>query len=143
MRNHGWSILELLIVALIISVCGGITVGRFLEVRASQALQATAGILVLELSSLRVRAISLNEPLSLVVGADRRTYGLAVRKTDPARWISLPQGIRFTKVPTLPVTFYSRANAAPAGSLVLTSERAGSIRVVVAPFGRIRWEWLP
>ncbi len=143
MRNHGWSILELLIAALVISICGGIAVVRFMEARASQTLQATAQILAMELSSLRVRAISLNEPLSFVVGADGTTYGLAVRRTDPERWNDLPRGIRFTRVPSSPVTFYSRANAAPAGSLVLTSEKAGSIRVVVAPFGRIRWEWLP
>jgi Tfp pilus assembly protein FimT len=143
MRNRGWSILELLIVALIITICGGMAVARFVEARAVQTLQETARILAMELSSLRVRAISLNEPLSLVVGADGKTYGLAVRKKVPTRWITLPEGIRFTKVPSSPVTFYSRANAAPAGSLVLTSEKAGAVRVVVAPFGRIRWEWLP
>lgn len=143
MRNQGWTILELLIVALIISLCGGIVIVRFIEVRALQTLQATAQILAMDLSSLRVRAVSLNEPLSVVIGPEGRTYGLAVRKMKPERWVVLPPGIRVTAAPSAPVTFYSRANAAPAGTFVLTSQRAGSARVVVAPFGRIRWEWLP
>lgn len=107
------------------------------------SLQATARVLVADLTTLRIRAISLNQPLWIKVAEDRTKYGLAVRATEPGRWVELPEGIRFTSAPSVPVTFYSRGNAAPAGSLVLTSRRGMAVRIVVAPFGRVRWEWRP
>ncbi len=143
MKNHGWTALELLIVLLILGIMAGLGIARFHEMRAMLALQATAQVLVADLSSLRGRAISLNQPLSLRITEDGEGYGAGPRTGTPERWVRLPEGIRFTGAPSRPITFYSRANAVPAGSLVLTSSTAGSVRVVVAPFGRIRWEWLP
>lgn len=143
MKNQGWSILEILIVSLIISVCAGVGVSSLIGIRAMQTLQSTARILAADLSTLRTRAVSLNRPLSLVVAEDGMSYGLAARATTPERWVGLRSGIRITSSPSHPVTFYSRGNAAPAGSLILTSPRGASVRVIVAPFGRIRWEWLP
>lgn len=142
MNNPGWTLLELMVVSMILCIGGAVAAGRWVEARAMHQLQSTSRILVADLSNLRIRAVSLNRPLSLIVGEDRVSYGLAERGATPTRRIELPRGIRFSIVPATSLTFYPRANVAPAGSFVLSSDRAGSIRVVVAPFGRVRWEWI-
>ncbi len=90
----------------------------------------------------RLQAISTNKSLAFEVAQEGQSFWWRDAETGGTyettiRW--LPEGVRIDKRPALPVRFFPRGNAAPAGSYVLAG-KAGAYRVVVNPAGRIRVE---
>jgi len=141
MNNRGFQLLECLIVCALIACLGGIGFGTLNGIIEWYRLQLGARVFVSQISSVRSSAISRNVSLSVLVDSAGESYGWALRKTESEAWRRLPPGVSFSRVPRNPVTFFSRGNAAPAGTFVLAN-RKGEIKVVVAPNGRIRWETL-
>ena len=140
MRERGVTLIECVIVLALLALVAAVSLPRAREAQGALELRFTAELLVADLAKTRAWAVSHNAPVSFHVAGSERAYGFAFPGRSPERWTSLPEGIAFIRHPTRPVTFYSRGNVVPAGSLVLGSP-AGEVRVIAAPMGRVRWEW--
>jgi len=141
MKEEGYQLLECLAVCLFLTVLfgvGGISLSRSLD---RYRLETSAKGLAAELGALRIAAVSRKAPLSVFISDCRSQYGFGLRKESPVALRSLRTGVCFANHPKRPLTFYSRGNAVPAGSYLLSSA-AGQCKVVVAPTGRIRCEYL-
>ena len=141
MNKRGFQLLECLIVCALLACLGGIGFGTLNGVIEWYRLQVGARAFVSQVASVRSSAISRNVSLRVLVDPGRESYGWALRGTESVIWRRLPPGVSFTRVPRNPVTFFSRGNAAPAGTFLLAN-RKGEIKIVVAPNGRVRWETL-
>lgn len=137
---RGFSLIELAMATTILILATGLGMSFLSRSLDLWQLQGAAQALGAELTRLRGVAVSTGTPIRFVIRATADGYGPAIGPTDPSNWTVLPARIGFAAFPSRPVTFYSRGQAAPAGTFVLQS-RAGTIRVVVAPMGRVRWEW--
>ncbi len=135
------TLIECLVVLALLTLAAAISLPLAREAKSAFELRTTAELLVAELAGTRAWAVSHNAPVCVLVAETGEAYGFAIPGREPDRWTGLPRGIRFVRRPRRPLTFHSRGNVAPAGTLVLRSA-AGEVRVVVAPMGRVRWEWI-
>jgi prepilin-type N-terminal cleavage/methylation domain-containing protein len=140
MRERGVTLIECVIVLALLTLVAAVSLPRAGEAQRAMELRLTAELLVADLAKTRAWAVSHNAPVSFHVAESDRAYGFAFPGRSPERWTPLPEGITFIHHPLRPVTFFSRGNVVPAGSLVLRSS-AGEVRVITAPMGRVRWEW--
>jgi hypothetical protein len=141
MKVEGYQLLECLAVCLLLTLLvgvGGISLNRSLD---RYRLECSAQGLAADLGSLRIAAVSRKTPLSVSIYDCRSKYAFGLRNGIPVSLRSLRPGVSFENYPKRPLTFYSRGNAVPAGSYLLSSA-AGQCKVVVAPTGRIRCEYL-
>jgi type II secretory pathway pseudopilin PulG len=141
MNKRGFQLLECLIVCALIACLAGIGFGSLNGIIEWYRLQLGARAFVSQVSAVRSSAISRNVSVSVLIDPAGEAYGWAPRGAESAAWRRLPPGVLFTTSPKNPVTFFSRGNAAPAGSFLLANQ-GGKIKVVVAPNGRVRWETL-
>ena len=100
-----------------------------------------SGCLVPNFLRFELRAVGFNYPISVEVSDSMDQFGFVGRGDITICWIPLPTGVRFTQIPKKQITFYPRGNAAPAGTFHLENSR-GSVKVIVAVSGRVRWEKL-
>ncbi|GAB4243754.1 MAG: hypothetical protein Kow00109_19630 [Acidobacteriota bacterium] len=141
MRSVGFTLLEALIVTSVMVLLAGATWSGWRRCVEAWRVREAAELLGAELARARSLAVQANRSVSVFVHPSATAYGRAPAGTLPAVWRPLPPGVRVVGAPGLPVTFYSRCIAAPAGAYVLAASSCRA-KVVVAPFGRIRWEWL-
>lgn len=87
-RNSGFTLLELIVVLLLISLIAGISVVTFTGALSSGKLDATARSLVAAMKHARVMAIMNGEAQSVFVDLDTGTYGIEGRDGRP-----FPKGI--------------------------------------------------
>lgn len=141
MNKRGFQLLECLIVCALIACLSGIGFGTLNGIMAWYRLQLGARAFVSQVSAVRSSAISRNVSVSVLIDPAGESYGWVPRGAESEVWRRLPAGVMFTTAPRNPVTFFSRGNAAPAGTFLLAN-RGGKVKVVVAPNGRVRWETL-
>lgn len=137
MNERGVSYVEVLITCMILAVFAGVGFTSMTAFRRAADLQASCEIMISDLNRARIRAISSNLPVSIIVRPDRQAYAV-VEAGDPVRWRVFPSGVRLTSFPSRPVVFYSRGGATPAGSFTVANA-SGQLRIVVSAFGRVRW----
>jgi Tfp pilus assembly protein FimT len=141
MKANGFQLFECMMVCLLVAVLGGlggISLGKLLG---RSRLESAAQEMIGHLGALRAAAVSRKLSLAITVGETGRSYGFGPRGEDPAAWRDLPPGVQIVDSPGSSVTFYSRGIAVPAGSFLLANE-VGRIRLIIAPTGRMRWEYL-
>jgi hypothetical protein len=126
-----WCILTGMLSTTVITVVEGI--------RDQQGLQMAGESFVSAVSVARFEAMTKNLAVQIRVHPGRSQFSMALGRDKPHLWVNLPRGVSFSKVPSKPITFFSRGNVAPAGTFTLTNER-GQIQVIVALSGRIRWK---
>ncbi len=140
MKDRGLTLLELLIALTLISF--SLTAGlRFATglVRQHQ-LHGTGQQLVATLNQARRLAVARNAVIQLETDPAGKRFGLKPRgNSAPESWSHLPAEVHWRRLPKKPITFFPRGSAAPAGSLAI-SNSAGTLRVVVAVSGRVRWQ---
>ena len=139
MKMEGYQLLECLVVCLLLSAMLGVGGSAFLQFLDRYRLEIAAKGLVAHLVEVRTAAVSRKMPISVSVSSCRSKYGIGPRDLEVAVWRSLPTGVNFVDPIRQSLTFYSRGNAVPAGTLSL-SNNAGYCKVVVSPTGRIRCE---
>ena len=138
MMQRGFQLFETtLAISLLLTVAGwsALSTQRFLT---EQRLNAACLAMVSAAAAARAIAITRNTDIQLATRSPSREFALTPRHQEPASWKSLPVGVSFASVPARPVTFHGRGTAAPAGTLRVTNE-SGTIRIVVAVSGRVRW----
>lgn len=128
-----------MIVCLVAAILLGQGTAWLIGLRRLYDLQASARLLVSDISRTRSEAITLNVPFSILVDSPARAYAVSGGGQNPTQWRVLPAGVEFEHWPGTPVTFYSRGNAVPGGTYILRSADR-RVRVIVAAGGRIRWE---
>ena len=136
-RERGFQLLELMLVCALIAVGSTFGVGAWYEWISRHRLHNAAVGLSAFLQGARLSAMSRNAAIQVQVQGDR--YAMALRGSDAVLWRRFPNGVQAAQVPRRPVTFFSRGNAAPAGSFVLQNQ-SGQVRVIVSPAGRVRRE---
>lgn len=139
--GKGFTLIELLICSLLIAILSGIVLGSWTAILDWYRLKTAGQALVTHLALARAESVARNVDLCLVITADQTQYGFSEPRSVCKVKRRLPQGVRFTRVPGRALTFHSRGVAVPAGSVVL-GNRLGSLKVIIPPAGRIRWEFL-
>lgn len=139
-RTQGFQLIEVMIVLALAVLAVGIAGASIIGIASGHRLDLGVRAFVSELASLRARAVSGNRVLSVQIDETKTRYGVAPPGGSPRSWIQLPPGVRFRGQPRRPVTFYSRGSAVPAGTYLIANS-SGSIKVIVAASGRIRWEY--
>ena len=140
MKDHGLTLLELLIALGLISFClaAGLRFATGL-VRQHQ-LHGTGQKLVATLNQARRLAVARNAVIQLETDGAGKRFGLKARSNSaPEFWTYLPAEVDWARLPSRRITFFPRGSAAPAGSLAVANS-AGTLRVVVAVSGRVRWQ---
>lgn len=140
-KDFGFTLIETLIVLLLLLSIATLGGGMWDRLRSNQILRSTGRALVAELSQARSQAVTRNLSIAVRIRADRQAYSLSPAAESPGRWRRLPDGIRFQNIPKQAIVFFSRGNAAPGGTAVLSNGQ-DELKIVVAVSGRIRWEWI-
>jgi hypothetical protein len=140
MRQNGFQLLDCLITVLVIAILGGIGASSFSALQQRHKLHRCGLSLFDRVIRARSLAVSLNQPVSVVVLPELNRYGFGWTGTVPATWYRLEPGLQFSAAPRKPIHFYSRGVAVPGGTISISGEM-GEFKVVVAPGGRIRWEY--
>jgi len=140
-ERTGFTVVELTLVLAVFAVLGTMSLVQGRRWMEAYDLRDAGVAFAAELSAARTQAIASNLTISIVVSEDRRRYGRSSWGRPPESWTELPRGVRFQTVPGRELRWFSRGNAAPSGTYQLASA-AGALRVVVAPMGRVRWEWV-
>lgn len=138
--SRGFQLIELMIVVALAVLGVGFAGASIVRIASSHRLDFGVRTFVSELSSLRARAVTGNRPMSVQIDGTGTRYGFGSPGDLPRSWTQLPAGVRFRGQPLRPVTFYSRGSAVPAGSYLIENS-AGTIKVIVAASGRIRWKY--
>ena len=139
--NHvrGFNLLEVTLWCLLTGTLStvGLSVGE--GIRDQQRLHLAGESLVSTVLAARFDAMTKNLALQIRVHPDRNQFTVALKNDEPDLWQSLPRGVVFSKIPSRPITFFSRGSAAPAGTFTLENKR-GQIQVIVSLSGRVRWK---
>ena len=136
--QRGFQLFETAVaISLLLTLAGWsvLSTQRFL---AEHKLNAACLAIVSAATAARSIAMTRNTDIQLATRSLSGEFGLAPRHKEPAIWKSLPAGVSFASVPARSVTFHGRGTAAPAGTLRITNE-SGTLRIVVAVSGRVRW----
>ena len=131
-NENGFQVLELILVLALIGVAGAVGVGAWSEWAQHYRLQAAADTLTGFLLAARGSALTRNTAIQIRVREDRSAVSMTPRGEEaPQFWEMLPQGVRLAAVPSRPISFFSRGNAAPAGTYLLQNRRG---QTIVAPY---------
>ena len=137
----GFALPELLIVVAITAIIVAFAVPGFLRIQKEWSLWGSARMVETSLQWGRMRAIASNSPVLFEVEEDGRRFiwrdpvtedifeGTVRYMTGDARIVSSPR---------VPLRFYPRGNAAPAGTYRVEGE-TGSYSIIITPGGRIRF----
>lgn len=136
-QQRGFQLLELVLVLALIAVAAAIGAGAWSEWTSRYHLYLATDALNACLQSARTGAMTQNAAVEVQVQAHR--YSMSLRGEEPVLWRRFPKDVEVVKAPSRAVAFYSRGNAAPAGSFVLQG-RGGQVKLVVSPSGRVRVE---
>ena len=139
MNARGYQVLDVILVCLLIgflSTWGVVSLHRMAD---QQRLQTASQIFLSMLANARFHSVAKNLPTQIRIHPSGRKFALAMKDEKPSLWQNLPKGVEFSTSPANPLSFYSRGNAAPAGSYTLRNQ-AGEIKVVVSFTGRLSWE---
>lgn len=139
MRAKGYTLFEITLWCLLMGTLStvGLSVGE--GIRDQQRLHLAGESLVSAVSAARFDAMTKNLALQIRVHPERNQFTVALKDDEPDLWQNLPRGVVFSKIPSRPITFFSRGSAAPAGSFTLENQR-GQIQVIVSLSGRVRWK---
>ncbi|HSR50621.1 MAG TPA: prepilin-type N-terminal cleavage/methylation domain-containing protein [Acidobacteriota bacterium] len=137
MNERGFQLIELVLVLAILSLAGAIAAGGWSRLSDHYRLRDGGQRLSALLRSARTLALAGTAPLEVRAREDGRGLGLSIGPDPPSAWMFLPQGVRLIRTPRRPLRFFSRGQVAPAGRYRLEG-RYGSLDVVVAPWGRVR-----
>ncbi len=138
MKRRGFQLFETAVaISLIIALAGWSALGTR-RLLAEHRLHAAGLSMFSAAAAARSMAVTRNTDVRLATRFVSRQFGLAPSHGVPTSWKSLPPGVHFATVPSRSVTFHGRGTAAPAGSFRITNE-AGTIRVVIAVWGRVQW----
>jgi hypothetical protein len=139
MTQRGYTLLELALVCLISILVSTLGAGVWGRADEQVRLHSASRIFASALLQARSQAIAKNVPLRLHINPDGRRFAVEPANLQPASWQHLPSGVSFTGAPLAAPVFYSRGSIVPAGTYLL-SNRAGSMKVILSPGGRIRWQ---
>jgi type II secretory pathway pseudopilin PulG len=139
MAERGYTLLELTLVCLLTVLVCGLGANLWGQAAEQVRLQSAGRTFAAALIEARSQAITRNVSLRLHINPDGRHFSLVPPHLQPALWRPLPSGVSFSGAPRASPVFYSRGSVVPAGTFLLRNE-IGTIRVVVSPGGRIRWE---
>lgn len=137
MHERGFSLVDVLMTCLLAGAVITVGVTSWDSLSANHRLQTACQSLTSDLWRARVASLAGNLPVSLEVRFDRSAYAI-VELGEAPTWRELPRGVRFTDCPKTRITFYSRGSVVPGGTYTL-SNGSGSIQVIVAASGRVRW----
>ena len=140
--SEGYSLVELLIVIVCISILLTAAVPNMAHLHQVWALWGSARVLEASLQWGRMHAIAANTPILFKVDETQQQFHWEDPVTgDPYEGSvrSLSHGVRIAKCPKRSLRFYQHGNAAPAGTYVIKNQ-TGSYSVVVTPGGRIRFQ---
>jgi Tfp pilus assembly protein FimT len=139
MAEKGYTLLELVLVCLITALVSTLGIGAWGRAAEQVRLHSACRVFASALTRARSQAIAKNVSLRLHINPDGRRFALSPTTAQPASWQPLPSGVSFTGATQGAPVFYSRGSVVPAGTFVL-SNQCGSIRVILSPGGRIRWQ---
>jgi hypothetical protein len=139
---NGYSLLEMLIGSSIIFTLLAIAAANGASLLDFYKLFVATSDLVNEMQAARMYAVTRNSRIELRVDSERGSYQLVEFQSRPISTVKyLPKGVKLISAPRRSITFYSRGNTAPAGSITLGSA-AGARKITVSPGGRVRTERL-
>jgi len=144
--NRGYTVIELLLVMVIISVIAGITYVRMRPTLEHARVRGAAGILAGDLQYAQVMAARLRTPMVISVNTAGLTYQIASRAGTVyrSRDLSPASDYALEEIQATPTTFEVFPNAVAAQSATytvglngyrrrVTFSRAGQIRVTTVP----------
>jgi type II secretion system protein H len=133
MTQHGFTLVESLIVLAILGLMFISTVPGLVSVHHQWKLYGAANELAAELERVRVRAVLANMEIRVKTGANQ----YSIEQSDlESRLIPLGSGLSFAGSPKT-VLFTPHGTATPGVTLTL-SYRSGRVCVIVSPAGRVR-----
>ncbi len=138
-HSKGYSLFEVTLWCILAGGLSTIGLTAVEGIRDQQALHLAGESFLSTVSTARFEAMTKNLAVQIRVHASRSQFTMTLGNDEPSLWINLPRGVTFSRIPSRPITFFSRGNAAPAGTFTLKNER-GQIRVIVSLSGRVRWE---
>ncbi len=138
MHEKGFSLVDTLLTCLLVGTVLSVGVSSWDTFSAHHHLQTACQSLMSDLWRARVASLAGNLPVSIEVRSDRSAYSVVELGETPA-WRELPRGVRFSESPKTKITFYSRGSVVPGGTYTL-SNISGSVQVIVAASGRVRWQ---
>ncbi|RPJ52605.1 MAG: hypothetical protein EHM23_32590 [Acidobacteria bacterium] len=138
MHERGFSLVDILITCMLIATVLTVGLSSWGNFSAHHKLQNACDSLMSDLWRARVASLAGNLPVSVQVRSDGSAYSV-VESGEPSAWRELPSGVRFSQFPTKNVTFYPRGSAVPGGTYIL-SNPSGTLQVIVAASGRVRWQ---
>ena len=136
--QRGFQLFEIAVAISLLLILAGWSVLSTQRFLAAHKLNAACLAIVSAATAARSIAMTRNTDIQLATRSLSGEFGLTPRHQEPASWKSLPAGVSFASVPARSVTFHGRGTAAPAGTLRITNE-SGTLRIVVAVSGRVRW----
>lgn len=135
----GYNLFEVTLWCILAGTLSTISLTVIEGIRDQQRLHLAGESFLSAVSAARFEAMTKNLAVQIRVHPSRSQFTMALANDEPHLWQNLPPGVLFSKVPSKPITFFSRGNVAPAGTFILENER-GQIRVIVSISGRVRWE---
>ncbi|MBK1723268.1 type IV pilin [Thiocystis violacea] len=152
-RSRGLTLLELLVAIAVLAVLMSIAVPSMQSMIARNRLKAAAQAIAEDLRWARSESIKQNRPLQLSLDVGQWCYGVAVERpfgcdcrvsTPAPRFCELKRvsgadfpGVSLSATFTR-TTFEPRRATAINGSLLLTSARGSSLKVLLSRLGRVR-----
>ena len=138
-QSRGYNLFEVTLWCILTGTLSTVSLSIVEGIRDQQGLHLAGEAFLSAVSAARFEAVTKNLAVEIRVHPNRDQFTVALKNDEPDLWHGLPQGVLFSKVPSHPVTFFSRGNAAPAGTFTLKNKR-GQIQVIVSLSGRIRWK---
>ena len=138
-QSRGYNLFEVTLWCLLTGTLSTVSLSVVEGIRDQQGLHLAGESILSAVSAARFEAMTKNLAVQIRVHPNRDQFAVALQNDEPHLWQSLPRGVSFSKVPSKPITFFSRGNAAPAGTFTLKNER-GQIQVIVSLSGRVRWK---
>ncbi len=138
-HSRGYNLFEITLWCMLAGTLSTISLTVVEGMRDQQGLHLAGESFLSAVSVARFEAMTKNLAVQIRVHPSRSKFTVALKDDEPDLWQSLPRGVTFSKVPSKPITFFSRGNVAPAGTFTLKNER-GQIQVIVSVSGRVRWK---
>ena len=139
MRASGYTLFEIALWCILTGTLSGVSLTVIEGVRDQQGLHLAGESFVAAVSAARFQAMAKNLAIQIRIHPDRDQFAVALKNDEPDLWQSLPRGVSFSRIPSRSITFFSRGNAAPAGTFTLENKR-GRLQVIVSLSGRVRWK---
>ena len=108
MRAKGYTLFEITLWCLLMGTLStvGLSVGK--GIRGQQRLHLAGESLVSAVLAARFDAMTKHLALQIRVHPDRNRFTVALKNDEPDLWQSLPRGVTFSRIPSRPITFFTR-----------------------------------